>query len=379
MDNFIVNVDSYDQAYELEKIDSDDSSRTAGKEVNLGFKIKDRYGNYLNYPLNKDNFGLSYTITLNNIDRSSQYFTLVKGEEENVYYIKENDIKSGNYKVILKTKYSSSSIVFEYTKSPGSAYYRFSRARLLNKNQLSLGEISTAEVDLYDEYGNIIDPESEQYQSELINVKVSAANDKGDIFVYSNQKGNVFATVKINKSGTFEITVSINGKSIINYDSREFTVIDNGFDFSLSQLKMIGEKVLLMTENGIYTLYNGLQRPSFEFDFINSEGLPSVNVDTTTEIEANFYSDESNKKKLEKLWISNNKLLWILPDDISLENKKQYTFEVQKGDTYRKYYLLIANYGEDKSSKDITISKTLVSPNVLYLKAGISDSFIHDE
>ena len=375
LDNFIVNVDSYDQAYELEKIDSDDSSRTAGKEVNLGFKIKDRYGNYLNYPLDKDNFGLSYTITLNNIDRSSQYFTLVKGEEENVYYIKENDIKSGNYKVILKTKYSSSSIVFEYTKSPGSAYYRFSRARLLNKNQLSLGEISTAEVDLYDEYGNIIDPESEQYQSELINVKVSAANDKGDIFVYSNQKGNVFATVKINKSGTFEITVSINGKSIINYDSREFTVIDNGFDFSLSQLKMIGEKVLLMTENGIYTLYNGLQRPSFEFDFINSEGLPSVNVDITTEIEANFYSDESNKKKLEKLWISNNKLLWILPDDISLENKKQYTFEVQKGDTYRKYYLLIANYGEDKSSKDITISKTLVSPNVLYLKAGISDSF----
>jgi hypothetical protein len=75
------------------------------------------------------------------------------------------------------------------------------------------------------------------------------------------------------------------------------------------------------------------------------------------------------------LWISNNKLLWILPDDISLENKKQYTFEVQKGDTYRKYYLIIANYGEDKSSKDITISKTLVSPNVLYLKAGISDSF----
>ena len=120
-----------------------------------------------------------------------------------------------------------------------------------------------------------------------------------------------------------------------------------------------------MTENGIYTLYNGLQRPSFEFDFINSEGLPSVNVDTTTEIEANFYSDELNKKKLEKLWISNNKLLWILPDDISLENNKLYTFEVKKGDTYRKYYLLIANYGEDKSSSwDISISKTLVSRDV---------------
>jgi len=116
LNNIIVNVDSYDQAYELEKIDLDDNSHIAGKEVNLGFKIKDRYGNYLNYPLNYDYFGLSYNITLDNNVFSSEYFKFEKGEEENVYYIKENDIKSGNYKVVVKTKYSTSSIVFEYNK-----------------------------------------------------------------------------------------------------------------------------------------------------------------------------------------------------------------------------------------------------------------------
>ena len=378
LNDFTVNVDSFDQAYELEKINLDDISGTAGKEVNLGFKIKDKFGNYLNYPLDNDKFGLSFNITLDKVDRSSQYFKLEKGEEENVYYIKEQDIKSGNYKVILKTKYSSSTIIFEYHKTPGSANFRFSRANILNKDQISMGEISTAEVNLYDEYGNIIDPESDQYESELINVKVYATNNKGDTINYSrdDKKGNVFKTGNINKSGTFELTVSISGKEIMNYGSWKFDVIDHGFDFSLSQLKMIGEKVILMTENGYYTLYKGLQRPSFEFDFINSEGLPSVNVDTTTEIEAKFYSGESDKINLEKLWISNNKLLWILPDNISLENKKKYTVEIIKGDTYRRYYLLIADYGDDKSSgKSISISETLVSPNVLYLKAGISDSF----
>ena len=87
LNNFTVKVDSYDQAYELEKINSDISG-TAGKEVKLGFKIKDRYGNYLNYPLINDYFGLSLSITLDNIDRSSDFFKFEKGEEENVYYIK---------------------------------------------------------------------------------------------------------------------------------------------------------------------------------------------------------------------------------------------------------------------------------------------------
>ena len=375
LNNFTVKVDSYDQAYELEKINSDISG-TAGKEVKLGFKIKDRYGNYLNYPLNNDYFGLSLSITLDNIDRSSDFFKFEKGEEENVYYIKENDIKSGNYKVKLKTRYSNSSIVFEYHKTPGSADPRLSSANILNKDQISIGEISSAEVNLYDEYGNIIDPESEQYESELTNVEVYATNNKGNRIDYSRSERNVFKTGNINKSGTFELTVTISGKGISHYGIWKFDVIDNGYDFSLSQLKMIGEKVILMTEKGYYTLYNGLQRPSFEFDFINIEGLPSVNVDTTTEIEAKFYSDGSDPISLEKLWISNNKLLWILPDNFSLENKKKYTFEIIKGETSRKYYLLIANYGEDKSSgKSISISETLVSPNVLYLKAGISDSF----
>ena len=375
LNNFTVKVDSYDQAYELEKINSDISG-TAGKEVKLGFKIKDRYGNYLNYPLINDYFGLSLSITLDNIDRSSDFFKFEKGEEENVYYIKEYDIKSGNYKVILKTRYSDSSIVYEYHKTPGSAYPRLSSANILNKDQISIGEISSAEVNLYDVYGNIIDPESEQYESELTNVEVYATNNKGNRIDYSRSEGNVFKTGNINKSGTFELTVTISGIDIGQYGIWKFDVIDNGYDFSLSQLKMIGEKVILMTEKGYYTLYNGLQRPSFEFDFINIEGLPSVNVDTTTEIEAKFYSEGSEPISLEKLWISNNKLLWILPDNFSLENKKKYTFEIKKGETSREYYLLIANYGEDKSSgKSIIISETLVSPNVLYLKAGISDSF----
>jgi len=378
LNNFIVNVDSYNQAYELEKINLDDINGIAGKEVKLGFKIKDRFGNYLNYPLSYDYFGLSLSITLDNVDHSSEYFKFEKGEEENVYYIKENDIKSGNYKVILKTRYSDSSLVFDYQKVPESAHYSYSRARILNKDPLTVGEISSIEIELYDQYINRIDPESEQYGLEVNNIYASVINAKEDEFIYkrNGDKGNVFITDKINKSGKFELKVLINKIGIRNYESKEFEVIDIGFDFSLSQLKMIGEKILLMSENGYYTLYNGLQRPSFEFDFINSEGLPSVNVNKTTEIEAKFYLDESDKKDLEELWISNNKLLWILPNDISLENKQTYTFEIKKGDTYRRYYLSIVNYGEDKSSKDkISISKTLVSPNTLYLKAGISDSF----
>jgi hypothetical protein len=61
-----------------------------------------------------------------------------------------------------------------------------------------------------------------------------------------------------------------------------------------------------MSENGYYTLYNGLQRPAFEFDFLTIEGLPSGNVDKNTGIVATFYLDESAKKNVEELWISNN-------------------------------------------------------------------------
>ena len=378
-DSFTVNVDSYDQAYTLEKIDLDDSSRTAGKEVKLGFKIKDRYDNYLNYPFDNDYFGLSYNVTLDDKEHSSRFFKMEKSEEENVYYIKENDINSGNYKVILKTKHSSSSIAFEYKKDPANAHTKYSRARLLNKNQLSIGEKSSAEVELYDEYYNKIDPDSEQYGSELKNVEIYAINTKGNKIEYkrNGDKGDIFITEQITIAGFFELGVKINGKEIENYESWQFEVIDFGFDFSKSQLKMIGDKVLLMSENGYYTLYNGLQRPSFEFDFLTIEGLPSGNVDRNTGIEAKFYSTELDKKSVEELWISNNKLLWILPDNITLENNKLYTFEIKRDITSRKYYLFVTNYGEDKSSsEEVSILKTLVSPNVLYLKAGISDFFV---
>lgn len=162
-----------------------------------------------------------------------------------------------------------------------------------------MGEISSAEVELYDEYKNKIDPESEQYGSELKNVEVYAINTKEIKIEYkrNGDKGNVFTTDKITIAGFFELRVDINGVGIKEYDSKQFEVIDFGFDFSKSQLKMIGEKVLLMSENGYYTLYNGLQRPAFEFDFLTIEGLPSGNVDRNIGIEAKFYSNESDKKK----------------------------------------------------------------------------------
>lgn len=371
-----VNVDSYDQAYKLEKIELNETSYTAGEDAKLKFKILDVYGNYLNYPLNRDNLGLSYNVTLNDAVYSSQSFKFEKDEEENVYYLKDSDRKSGNYKVVLKTKYSSSSIEFEYKKNPASAHNKYSKARLLNNDQLSIGEISSAEVELYDEFKNKIEPESEQYESELGNVNVYAINMKENKIYYKRSKGNEFVTERIGIAGYFELKVYINEKEISDYGSRQFEVIDIGFDFSLSQLKMIGDKAVMLSEKGYYTLYNGLQRPAFEFDFLTIEGLPSGNVDRdNTGIEAKFYSDETDKKKLEDFWISNNKLLWILPDDISLENKKTYTLEITKNVTTKNYFFLISDYGEDKSTGKVSILKTLVSPNVLYLKAGISDSF----
>ena len=74
--------------------------------------------------------------------------------------------------------------------------------------------------------------------------------------------------------------------------------------------------------------------------------------------------------------ININKLLWVLQDVYEL-SKGEYLLKVANNNTEYNYYIKIVELGKNASSKDdYEILNTFVSPNILYLKAGISDSFI---
>ena len=92
-----------------------------------------------------------------------------------------------------------------------------------------------------------------------------------------------------------------------------FEVVDYGYDFSTSQLKMIGETTIIMKKDNNYILYEGLQRPAFEFDFMTEDGSPSNEIDQkNTIISASLINSNNEPKELDTIWIDVNKLLWVL-------------------------------------------------------------------
>ena len=132
-----------------------------------------------------------------------------------------------------------------------------------------------------------------------------------------------------------------------------------------------------MKENNYYTLYKGLQRPAFEFDFMTQEGLPSNEINREeANIEASIINGDESIN-LNETWIDKNKLIWVLPDDYDLEENKNYTIEISNNNTIRSYNLSIVKYGQDESSDNTySLPNTYISPNILYLTAGKYEAFI---
>ena len=377
-DYFNIKVESFDEAYYLEKIDYDEKKYIAGEDILFGFRIKDRYENYINYDLSSDNFGLDYSLIIDGKDIGSLANIEFEKGDGNIYYIKESYHLSGNYSLILKTKYLSSTIEFKYYKTPGKASNSDSTLKLINGGKLNLGDKSSAEIYLYDIYGNYLNSDLEALKRELQNVIVFALDDAGNKIIYHFEEKNIFTSEPIQITGSFYASAIIYGDSIEKCSSCNFEVVYNGFDFSLSQVKMIGERILLMTQDSYYTLYDGLIRPAFEFAFMTNNGLPSEYIDQNKiEVKAFICYNEQDKKQLDTLWISPNKLLWTLPDNYLFEKGHTYFLYITNGDSPgRKFYLSFVDYGDDTSKSNYVITKTLVSPNILYLKAGVEDSFV---
>ena len=375
-DSCKVKVAALPRAYYISGIEPEDQNYTVDKEVKFEFIIKDFYSNIIDYDLPPDNFGLTYSVIINGVRFGSSNIKLEKGENSS-YYIKEANTISGDYNLLLKTENLLSEIEFNYYKGPGAAYYLNSQIKLINNNKLNLNDISIAVLDLYDMYNNYINSDLSAYKRELKYVEIYAVNGNGDKIEYYDAEDNLFKTYGINIAGSYHLYTIIYGKQIATCYSCNFDVVDYGFDFDKSQLKMIGEKLVLMKEGNYYNLYYGLQRPAFEFDFITQSGLPSNEINRKeTIIDANIISG-SDKKELKKDWIDINKLIWTLPEDYELEKDKQYTIGISNNNTERLYYIKFVNYGEDESSKDeYSLKNTFISPDILYLKAGISDSII---
>ena len=369
---FTTKVDPINEAYLLEKIEPEETEYSVENNIVLKFKIKDRFSNIINYDLPTDNFGIKAIVKINNIETSSN-IRFEKGD--GIYIVKETNRNSGNYNLKLETRYSS--IEYNYNKVPGKASHSNSKIRVLNNNKLNLNEKSTAELYLEDEYGNEISSGTEEYEREIINVEIFAINGNEQRIEYSQDEGNKFSSEQIQQTGTYNVYGTVYGNEIEKCTSCIFDVVYNGYDFSKSQLKMIGEKVIIMKEENVYTLYEGMQRPVFEFYLMTKDGLPSKDIPKDTVIIASIKSeDETKSTELNGIWIDVNKLVWTLKDDYPLQKDKKYTLIVDNKNTQHEYYLLIKDYGDDKSDEAYEISKTFVSPNILYLKAGVSDSFI---
>ena len=371
--SFTVKVDPIPEAHYLEIIESVDEDCSVEDEIKIGFKIYDNYHNPINYDLTGDNFGLDYSLEVNGI---STYTNIKLEKINNNYYIKETNTKSGEYKIKLIATYSGSEEVFTYKKHPGKADVSLSSLKVITSNKLNLNEESKAEIKLLDRFKNDINSDSYSFEREIKNVTVYASNGDDEI-TYNNNGKNLFTSVPITKKGKYNLTGLIYGEEIA-CPNCIFEVVDYGYDFSSSQLKMIGEKIIIMKRNNNYNLFKGLQRPAFEFDFMTEQGLPSNEIEDDNTIYANITDSNNNKRsELTKRWIDKNKILWILKDNYELNEGEKYTLRVGNNNTEYKYYLTIVNYGEDESKEDsYNISKTFVSPNILYLKAGISDTFI---
>ena len=375
-DSCKVKVGAIPQAYYLIKVEHEEQNYTVDEEVKYEFIIKDFYSNVIDYDLPSDNFGLYYSVMINELSYDSSNIKLEKGEKS-TYYIKEKNTMSGDYNLFLRTDYSTSKIEFDYYKAPGAAFYFNSQLKLISNNKLNLNDISIAELHLYDFYYNYINSDSSAYKRELQYVKIYAENGNGHIIEYYAAEDNIFQTYDIKIAGSYHLYGFVHENQITTCYSCNFDVIDYGFDFTKSQLKMIGEKTILMKEKNYYILYHGLQRPAFEFDFITQNGLPSNEINREeTNIDA-YITYDSKKTDLKKDWIDINKLIWTLPEDYELENGKKYIIEVSNHNTERLYYLQFVNYGEDNSSKEeYSVPNIFISPDILYLKAGISDSLI---
>ena len=370
-----VKVEPIPEAFTLEEIKTDKHEFICGEEVLYEFTIRDEYNNLIEYDVPKDNFGLSYSLLINGEEISSPSIELEKSPNSS-YYIKERYTKSGNYSLTLKTKNLNSKIEYIYYKNPAEPYYFYSKLKLLNNNKINLNDISKAELKLSDEYENYIDPEFFPYDK-FQNIEIYSLNGNDDRIDYYYSNENTYLSDSINIAGSYHLHGRINNKDLFCTISCNFDVIDYGFDFDKSQLRMIGEKPILMKEGNYYTLYKGLQRPAFEFDFMTQEGLPSNEINRTeANIEASIkYQNE--KLPLNETWIDKNKLLWVLPDDYDLEENKTYTIELSNNNTIRSYHLSIVKYGQDESSDNAySLPNTYVSPDTLYLTAGNYESFI---
>ena len=371
---FSVNVKPVSQAYSIEQIIPYETKYRIGEEdVKLGFKLKDIYDNPINAEMTGDYFGLLVEITINNEESETP---IIKYEhEEDCYYIKESIVKSGNYLLTLKSKYSDEKIEYKYYKGPGNANFHFSSLKVINTNKLNLHEEAKAELYLYDLYKNSINDDPEIYEKEIQNVEIYALNVYNQRVSYRKDEDNKFITDPLNITGTYHIYGKVYGNNI-ECLSPLFEVVDYGYDFATSQLKMIGETTIIMKKDNNYILYEGLQRPAFEFDFMTEDGSPSNEIDQkNTIISASLINSNNEPKELDTIWIDVNKLLWVLKDEYDL-TKGKYTLEVANNNTIYNYYITIVEYGEDTSKDNIDITNTFVSPNILYLKAGISGSFI---
>ena len=367
-----VEVESIPEAYYLEQILPYNDKYIIGvDEVKLGFLIKDKYGNPIDVELPLDKFGLYYELSINGGEKT-KYDKFEKGDDG--YYIKEYGTISGDYVLTLKTTHSVNNIEYKYYKGPGIVYTSSSSLKVINSNKLNLHEEAKAEIYLFDIYGNSINADKEAYDREVKKVEIYALNGNKQRIDYSRDVDNKFITEPVNIIGTYHIYGKI-GEDDLRCISPLFEVVDYGYDFYSSQLKMIGETIILMKPENNYILYKGLQRPAFEFDFMTENGLPSNKIDNETIIIANIINLNNEKETLIKIWIDINKILWVLPDDYDLSNGN-YLLQVANNNTKINYYISILEYGEDTSNKSYYINNTFVSPNILYLKAGISDSFI---
>ena len=370
---FNVDVEPLFEAYYLEQNSSYKKKYIVGVDVvKLGFEIKDIYGNIIDIEFNSDKFGLFYDMTINGVEPRNNKVKLIK--EADGYYIEESETVSGEYVLTLKTRHSDKTIQYTYYKGPGKADASFSSLKVANSNKLNLHEEAKAELFLFDSYRNSINDDSEAYDREVQSVEIYALNGNNQRVDYKRESDNKFITEPLNITGTYHIYGKINDDKLICL-SPLFEVVDYGYDFSSSQLKMVGETTILMKRDDHYTLYEGLQRPAFEFDFMTENGLPSNGMDNDTLINATIINSSNQSEILENIWIDINKILWVLPDNYKLE-KGQYIFQVADNNNEYNYYISIVEYGDDASKDDYSISNTFVSPNILYLKAGISGSFI---
>ena len=378
---FTVKVKPIPQAYLLIKLEPEDEDYTVGEVAKFGFIIKDKYNNTINDVITyqSDYFGLKYSVSINGEKQTISQKLIEKGDD--CYYVKENFKKSGNYSLTLQTTYSDSQIIFEYYKGPGKAQYDKSIIKAINNNKININEQSTVELYLYDEYDNYINLDDAAFEREIVNVNIYALNNENEVN-YTQLSENKFISERINKKGKYEIEAYIYGKRVDRCLSCYFEVIDYGYDFYSSQLKMIGEATILMKPNSYYTLYEGLQWPAFEFDLMTKEGLPATDLEDTL-INATIVDDdiseedeEEVKESFTTIWIDVNKVLFILPEGYKLNKGKNYRIKVDNSNAFYYYFLSIVNYGDDKSEGDYVIDNTFVSSNILYLKAGISDSFI---